>query len=81
MGLEITENLRGFLLSVRNNGKAIPQEMGERIFEPGISSKGEGRGMGLSIVRQTLEDYGGQIEYASDEEETVFRVTVPKGAN
>jgi sensor histidine kinase regulating citrate/malate metabolism len=79
IGLDIAENLRGFLLSVRNNGPAIPQEMGERIFEPGVSSKGEGRGMGLSIVRQTLEDYGGQIEYTSDEEETAFQVTVPKG--
>lgn len=79
--LEITENLRGFLMSVRNNGPAIPPEMGERIFEPGVSSKGEGRGLGLSIVRQTLEDYGGQIDFFSNEEETVFRVTLPKGAN
>lgn len=76
--LTIGEHLRGFLLSVRNNGPAIPPEMRDRLFEPGVSTKGEGRGMGLAIVRQTLEDHGGEIDFTSDGARTVFQVKVPK---
>ena len=51
--------------------------MRERIFEPGVSTKGEGRGMGLSIVRATLKEFGGTIALAPGEE-TAFTVTVPR---
>ena len=47
-------------------------------LEPGVSTKGEGRGMGLSIVRQTLAEFGGTIAL-EDGGETAFTVTVPKG--
>ena len=80
VGLAMAEHLRGFLLSVRNNGLAIPERLGERVFDPGVSTKGEGRGMGLAIVAQTLADHGGQISFTSGEAETVFQVTVPKTA-
>lgn len=76
--LTIAEELRTFTLSVANNGEPIPPEMRERMFEAGVSSKGEGRGMGLAIVRQTLEGYGGSIACLCEPPETVFSVTVPK---
>lgn len=60
-----------------HNGAAIPEAMRERIFEPGVSTKGEGRGMGLSIVRATLKEFGGTIALAPGEE-TAFTVTVPR---
>mgnify|MGYP000946309757 CR=1 FL=1 len=76
--LTIAEDLRAFVFTIANNGAPIPQELRERIFEAGVSTKGEGRGMGLSIVRQTLETFGGEIACQSDAQETAFRVTVPK---
>ena len=76
--LTIAEDLRAFIFTIANNGAPIPQELRERIFEAGVSTKGEGRGMGLSIVRQTLETYGGGIACQSDAQETTFCVTVPK---
>lgn len=76
--LSIAEDLRSFSFTVVNNGPPIAHELRERIFEAGVSTKGEGRGMGLSIVRQTLETYGGTIACESDERETAFCVTVPK---
>ena len=75
--LEVREDLRGFTFLIANNGPAIPQDIRERIFEPGMSTKGEGRGMGLSIVRQTLAEFGGSIALA-DGDETAFIVTVPR---
>ena len=75
--LEVRETLRHFTFSIANNGPVIPAEMREAIFEAGVSTKGEGRGMGLSIVRKTLAEFGGVIELANSNE-TCFTVTVPR---
>ena len=77
--LQVREDLKGFAFTIANNGAPIPESMRESIFEPGVSTKGEGRGMGLSIVRRTLAEFGGQIALA-DSEETAFVVTVPRKA-
>jgi len=80
IALEVLEDVRGFTFIIRNNGDPIPEELRERIFEPGVSTKGEGRGMGLSIVRKTLAAFGGSISLASGEE-TAFIVTVPRAGS
>ncbi len=78
--LSITEDLRSFTFEVANNGPAIDLGLRESIFEAGVTTKGEGHGMGLSIVRQTLAPYGGSIRCASDAAETAFTVVLPKNA-
>ena len=75
--LEVRETLRQFTFAISNNGPVIPPEMRESIFEPGVSTKGEGRGIGLSIVRRTLEEFGGTITLQAGDE-TCFAVTVPR---
>lgn len=75
--LEVRETLRHFTFVICNNGPAVPEELRESIFEAGVSTKGEGRGMGLSIVRRTLEEFGGTIALDPGEE-TCFVVTVPR---
>lgn len=75
--LNVREDLHNFYFTVRNNGAPVPEEFRQSIFEPGVSTKGEGRGMGLSIVRQTLAEFGGTIAL-EDGGETAFTVTVPK---
>jgi two-component system sensor histidine kinase AgrC len=76
--LTIAEDLRAHTFTIANNGTPILLALREKIFEAGVSTKGEGRGMGLSIVRQTLDEYGGAIACESTAEETSFCVTVPK---
>ena len=76
--LTLTEDLRAFRFSVSNNGPMIPVHSLENIFQPGITSKAAGQGMGLYIVRQTLRRHGGDITAASDAGETVFSGFVPK---
>ncbi len=78
--LIVREDLKRFLFTVKNNGDPIPKNLRERIFEPGVSTKGEGRGMGLSIVRKTLGEFGGQI-LLEDGPETAFTVTIPREAH
>ena len=76
--ITIAEDLRAYTFTVANNGDPIPPAMLEKIFEAGVSTKGEGHGMGLSIVRETLDGYGGTVTCESDAKQTAFRVSLPK---
>ncbi len=78
MLLAITEDLRQYTFTVCNHGAPIPPDMLTRIFEPGVTTKSQGHGMGLYIVSQTLRPYGGHIDCESDESGTRFVVTLPK---
>jgi len=76
--ISLTENLRQYCFSVANTGMPIPVQMQESIFQPGITTKGEGHGMGLYIVRRTINDRGGDIVLVSDAERTEFSGFVPR---
>ena len=77
--VDIGEDRDSYRFSVANNGPAIPEELEEIIFRDGFTTKKEsGHGMGLSIVTQVLKTYKGTISLSSTEEETVFRIRIPK---
>ncbi|MCH5287209.1 MAG: Spo0B domain-containing protein [Christensenellaceae bacterium] len=76
--LTLTEDLQAFRFSVSNTGPMIPVSSRQSIFQPGITTKSAGHGMGLYIVKKTLEERGGGIELTSDAEETTFSGWVPK---
>ncbi len=42
-------------------GRAFPTDLGDRIFEPYVSTKDTGIGLGLAICRRIVESHGGQI--------------------
>ena len=76
--IALGENVKQYTFQVENNGAMIPETIRERIFIPGFTTKGDGRGMGLHIVRRTLQERGGDIRVESDETHTVFSGFVPK---
>lgn len=47
---------------MRTRALPIPPDDQQRIFEPGVTTKSDGHGMGLFIVRETLRHYGGDIQ-------------------
>ena len=78
--IDLSEDLKTFRFAVANNGPDIPPEDQERIFLSGVTTKAEGHGMGLFIVRDTLREAGGDISLASGDGQTVFSGWVPKGS-
>lgn len=55
------------ILSVHNNGPAIPDDMLPHLFEPFITQRSGGSGLGLSIVRRIIDAYQGHIEHRTDQ--------------
>ena len=76
--IRLSESVQSYTFVIANNGPMIQPSIAERIFQRGFSTKGEGRGMGLSIVRGIMESGGGRLTLASDEQETRFEGTLPK---
>jgi signal transduction histidine kinase len=64
-------------LVISNNGPQIPTHLLENIFQPFISTKNLGTGLGLSVCRQILEKHNSSIRVESNEENTSFILTFP----
>jgi signal transduction histidine kinase len=65
--LEITsapENGGGVRIEIRDHGPGVPTDMVERIFDPYCTGKPGGTGLGLALVKQTIEMHGGSISLA-----------------
>jgi signal transduction histidine kinase len=66
------------LLEVRDSGSGMTEEVQARIFDPFFSTKGVGRGMGLSAVQGIMRSHGGTINVASKlGEGTCFEIRLP----
>jgi PAS domain S-box-containing protein len=66
------------LIEVQDSGTGIAAEKLESIFDPFITSKPEGLGMGLSICRSIIERHGGKISAANNPERgATFSITLP----
>jgi two-component system, NtrC family, nitrogen regulation sensor histidine kinase NtrY len=64
---------------IEDNGKGIPEEIGDRIFEPRFSTKSSGMGLGLAIVKKIVEGAGGRIYFESEVGKgTRFFVELPR---
>lgn len=76
----LSESRQALIFAVENNGPEIPEEMREKIFQPGFTTKGGERGQGLAIVREIVAGYGGELTLESAPERTAFCGRLPKSA-
>ena len=65
------------LVTVRDNGPGIPEDIRPHLFEPFVSSKTSGSGLGLALVAKIVGDHGGLIEVDSRPGRTEFRLHLP----
>ena len=65
------------LVTIADNGPGIPENLIRDVFDPFVSSKVNGTGLGLSLVSKFVADHGGVIECDSRPGRTRFRVRLP----
>jgi two-component system, NtrC family, nitrogen regulation sensor histidine kinase GlnL len=62
---------------VRDNGPGVPDDLMPHLFDPFVTTKPSGGGLGLALAAKTVGDHGGIIECESQPRRTTFRVLMP----
>lgn len=65
------------VVAVADRGPGLPPELSERVFEPFVSTKESGLGLGLSICRRIAETHGGGLTATSSPQGATFTLRLP----
>ncbi len=77
--VKISENSKNVKVLVSDNGLGVSKINREKIFEPKFTTKSDGMGLGLGIVRNIISSHRGKISYKSKNKKgTDFTITLPK---
>lgn len=75
-GLEAKMHLP-LVVSIRDNGPGIPDDLRPHLFDPFITTKTGGSGLGLALVAKLVSEHGGVIDFESRPRKTQFNVMLP----
>lgn len=62
---------------IQDNGPGIPEDLQPHLFDPFVSTKAGGSGLGLALVAKIVGDHGGVIEFDGQPRRTLFRLMLP----
>ena len=65
------------MIQIEDNGPGIPDHLKAHLFDPFVTTKPHGTGLGLALVAKIINDHGGIIECDSEPHRTIFRVLLP----
>jgi signal transduction histidine kinase len=63
--VDVTRDGSGLVVTIADHGPGIPDDLRQRVFEPYFTTKRDGTGLGLALVRQTIEAHNGTITVAA----------------
>jgi len=66
-----------FEMKIQNHGKVIPPDELQKIFNPFVTTRDYGTGIGLTLAKRIVEDHKGSISVKSDADGTLFTVWLP----
>jgi len=76
--IELEQDLNIVVITFKDNGKGIPKEQREKVFYPNFTTKSGGMGLGLAMVKNIIQNAGGEITFESEENiGTTFIVALP----
>ena len=77
--VQISENSKSVKILVSDNGQGVSKSNRDKIFEPKFTTKSDGMGLGLGIVKNIISSHRGKISYKSKSNKgTDFTITLPK---
>ena len=76
-GARVTISAGPHYLQVADDGPGIPPDIADAIFEPFVSGRENGTGLGLALVSKIISDHDGWISVDSVPGRTVFRISLP----
>ena len=65
------------VVGVRDNGPGVPEDLRSNLFDPFVSTKSGGRGLGLALVAKIVGDHGGVVELENYPNGALFRLMLP----
>ncbi len=65
------------MIQIEDNGPGVADHLKAQIFDPFVTTKHRGTGLGLALVAKIIGDHGGIIECESEPKRTVFRILLP----
>lgn len=65
------------MIQIEDNGIGVPEHLKPHLFDPFVTTKLHGTGLGLALVAKIIGDHGGIIECESEPQRTVFRILLP----
>ncbi len=78
INIALTKNGRNAVISIRDNGIGIPDDMRSKVFTPNFTTKNSGTGLGLAIAANMIESFNGKIHFKTiPDKGTEFFVEIP----
>jgi len=78
LGINLVMGEKLVRISITDNGKGIPEELQNKLFTPSFTTKTSGMGLGLTIVKNIIESFGGNITFKTKVNHgTTFTIELP----